>query len=71
MRKNRAHFDAMESVDCDLYPYTTACIDAVEEEVKAFWTRPELEDASVVIRNRHTLEKAVKMSADKWMREHR
>ena len=71
MRRNRAKFDALpgEAKDNNLYPYTTACIDAVEAELNLFWARPELENAAVVINNRVMLGKVVKMSADKWMKE--
>lgn len=68
MRNNRARFDAIPN-GAMLYPYTTECIDAVEAEVNAFWQRPELESAAVVINNRYMLGKAVQLSADKWMKE--
>lgn len=72
MRRNRARFDAVpnEKPDNFLYPYTAACIEAVEAELNMFWAQDALKDAAVVINNRHQLTPGLVIkSADKWMKE--
>ena len=70
MKRNRKHFDEMpgEKPDNNMYEFTNACIQAVEQSVTKLWER--MDDAAVVIDRRSVLtpENVIK-SARLWMRE--
>lgn len=71
MRRDRSKFDKIEGPDNNLYPYTTACIDAMESELKVLWTQDQMNDAAFIIDHRSTLSNLVLKTADDWMRTHK